>query len=602
MIRTVFVEIKRNIPFDSHVSLVSLQKLHNVKLGYHHYEKCGAITILESISGYMHTQTIEHMISKNLPFSIIIDGSTDSSQNKFFIIYFQILENNVPVVCFYRLVEASSDVTASGIYNSITAVFKLEKVDFINYVKRNLVGYVSDGEPVMSGKKGGLLALFQQNTDNFVYGIHCMAHRLELSIVKALQSVQYFEKFDALINNLFQFYNLNNSKRKSHLKETASKMKKKMYALNYIYHVRWISSELSSINNLKKMWPVIINDLEIIEESTQFDQKSRNLADKLLSQIKGKFFLVILHFLCDVLHHLSFWSLKMQERTALLIDFSEFNEQIYAVFENLKKNNGRDLSLFLEKANCEGDNCQNLNNYYDCSEVKFENEPLIRDEFYGIPKLSEIRNIFLNSIIEQIKSYFPNYELKLFKIFLPKQVPTQIGGALTYGVVEINRLCEIFRMPQSLKLVGDWSNLLISIIDSDDFCTIKTANSEAYAFWSHFLNAPGIAWSEGTKKLIQSILVIPIGSAEAERGFSIFNHAKNSRRSRMTGRHLEDVLRVRINSVNELEKFPAIKYAKHFISEGHLRTDDSRYRKQKLDSLLDNDGQRKIFLPKLTFS
>lgn len=69
----------------------------------------------------------------------------------------------------------------------------------------------------------------------------------------------------------------------------------------------------------------------------------------------------------------------------------------------------------------------------------------------------------------------------------------------------------------------------------------------------------------------------------------------------MIGRHTEDVLRVRINSVNELEKFPAIKYAKHFISEGHLRTDDSRYRKQKVDSLLDNDEQRKKFLPKLTF-
>lgn len=56
---------------------------------------------------------------------------------------------------------------------------------------------------------------------------------------------------------------------------------------------------------------------------------------------------------------------------------------------------------------------------------------------------------------------------------------------------------------------------------------------------------------------------------------------KNLRRSRMTGRHVEDALRVCINSVNELEKIPAVKYAKYFIGEDHLRTDDPRYRKKQ---------------------
>lgn len=116
MIRTVFIELKKNIPFDTHASLVSLQELHGVKLGFHHYEKCGAISFLESMSSYMHMLFLNHMISKNLPFSIIIDGSTDSAETKFLIIYFLILENNIPVMCFYRLVETTSDVTAIGFY------------------------------------------------------------------------------------------------------------------------------------------------------------------------------------------------------------------------------------------------------------------------------------------------------------------------------------------------------------------------------------------------------------------------------------------------------------------------------------------------------
>lgn len=163
----------------------------------------------------------------------------------------------------------------------------------------------------MSGQKGGLLSYFQTNTDNFLYGIHCMAHRLELAIVKAMKTVNYFENFETFVNNLFQFYNLNNSKRKSHLKETAKLLNKKMHALNYIYHVRWISPELQSSTNLKTMWLVLMKDLQFIEDNLKFDQKTRTLADKLASQFRGKNFLVILHFLSDVLHTLSFWSLKM---------------------------------------------------------------------------------------------------------------------------------------------------------------------------------------------------------------------------------------------------------------------------------------------------
>lgn len=600
MFRTVFLEVKKNIAFDSHSSLVSLQEMHGVMMGHHHYEKCGAIAILESMSSHMHTLMIKHMISMNLPFSIILDGSTDSTETKFLIIYFQILDNNIPVMCFYRLVEASSDVTAKGLYESISKAFESEKVDFRNYVKRNLIGYVSDGEAVMSGHRGGLLSYFQANTDNFVYAVHCMAHRLELAIVKSFKIIPYFARFEKFINDLFQFYNLNSSKRKAHLKETANMMKKKLYALNYIYHVRWISSELQSITNLKKMMPVIVNDLEIVRESPQFDKSTQDLASKLVNQFKGKNFLVILHFISDVLHHFSFWSLKMQERTAMLVDFSEFNEKILTTFSHLKNNNGRDLNLFLENAICEEGPCQSLTTYYDSEYVTFENIPLAHDESEGIPQLLEIRERFLDSIIAQIKSYFPSSDLKLFRVFLPKEIPNEIGKALTYGVVEINRLCEVFKMSECLRLVSDWGELLISIIDSEDFCIYKTRNTETHVFWSHFLNAQGIVWSERTKKLIQSILVIPIGSAEAERGFSIFNHIKTSRRSTMLGRHVEDVMRVRINTADDLEKFAASRYAAKFVKDHHLRTDDPRHRKKKVVSLLEEDEMKKKFMPKLS--
>jgi hypothetical protein len=49
------------------------------------------------------------------------------------------------------------------------------------------------------------------------------------------------------------------------------------------------------------------------------------------------------------------------------------------------------------------------------------------------------------------------------------------------------------------------------------------------------------------QKLLHHILALPIGSADAERAFSILFHIRSKRRSRLTPKHLEDNLRVRMN-------------------------------------------------------
>lgn len=103
-----------------------------------------------------------------------------------------------------------------------------------------------------------------------------------------------------------------------------------------------------------------------------------------------------------------------------------------------------------------------------------------------------------------------------------------------------------------------------------------------------------------TTKLIQTILVLPIGSADAERGFSVMNHVKSSRRSRITPKHLEDSMRIRINGPDELEKFPASKYAKRWINENHWRTDDPRKQTKQSSSLLNENESKKKYLPKLS--
>lgn len=111
---------------------------------------------------------------------------------------------------------------------------------------------------------------------------------------------------------------------------------------------------------------------------------------------------------------------------------------------------------------------------------------------------------------------------------------------MTYGVFEVNRICEILKLGDCVNLVRDWGKLTVSIIKSDNFCKFHNSQTETYQFWSHFLNEKGIEWTSKTRRLIQIILVTPIGSAEAERGFSIMNHIKTKRRTRITPGHSQD--------------------------------------------------------------
>lgn len=186
------------------------------------------------------------------------------------------------------------------------------------------MGFVSDEANVMTGETAGLVALVRRFVERRIHAVHCMAHRLHLAIIHAFEKDYYFDEFERTINALYIFYNSRGSKRKSHLRQTAKNMNVKMYEISYIYEVRWISSELASLNRIDKMWAVIIRDLEKTASDIQFNAKSRLEAKRLSLEISGKNFVIIFYFLIDVLQHLAFHSRRMKDRTALLIDYHNF--------------------------------------------------------------------------------------------------------------------------------------------------------------------------------------------------------------------------------------------------------------------------------------
>lgn len=597
MMRTVFTEVKNNVPLASHPEIVNLQKANNVDLGIHHFDRQSATRMMEFISAEMHRRLIDHLLSKNSPVSIILDGSTDVSFRHFLIVYFQAMEDNVPIVYFYKLVETADDETAAGYFNSLKRSFIEEERDLYGYLKSNLIGFASDGASVMMGRNHGLITFFQSYVDNPIYSVHCMAHRLQLAITRCFNTFEYFKEFESVINNVTRFYSGNGYKRRSHLRALSVELNEAIYEMNYIYKARWISSELKVLNNIQKMWHLLVTDLlDISKDEENFSLEARLVAEYLNTYLRGKNFLLLFHFLTDVLEHLSRWSRQMQQRTGLLIDFADFSEKVKNSFEILKTKNGKNLVAFLHNCLCPTQACETTDKYDDTPQVFFNRVELIQDHrTFAVPWLVNIRDEFLSSLIDEVESYFPSGQLKNFDIFKPSNLPSKEEETFTYGTSEVYSICNFFQWNDCKGLQDDWIALLQSMMKSDRYCDGKNKESSSYAFWAQFSKSD-IAWTEKTRQLINTILVLPIGSADAERGFSIMNHIKTSRRTRLTSSHLNDIMRIRINGIDEVNKWPAARHARQWVKAGKYRTDDTRkIKKPRLDQTTD---YKKIFLPK----
>lgn len=610
MMRTVYVINKLTISFSSHEGIVLLQKLNGLEMGHHHYERTSCTRMTELISHSMHEVMLEQILKRNSPISIIVDGTTDSSRVHYMIVYFQTIEERNPVIYFYRILEVHKE-TSQGLFDALMNAWKNEKKDLYNYMRKNLIGFASDGASVNVGRKGGLAQHLKNFAENPLFAIHCMAHRLELAIQHSFDDSVELKKLgkdmDKLINSVYSFYNDKSHKRKTHLKDTAEKLKVQFIELIYIFDVRWIASNYRAMRKISEMWKVLVTDLSEISQDNHFSQSARKKANELQSSLKGKNFLLLFNLMYDVTNELKFWSLELQRRSGLLIDFFSFKTRIVGTFFQLKNENGRYLTTFLNDAVCvlninNIQPCNTVQNYDTAGLIKYQDIDLL-DDIDTMPSLGTVRESFLDELIAELNSYFPDGNLEDFDILSPKRMPNanEEVKCRTYGIIEIRNIAKYFKIDENAVL-DEWQTLLLSVVRSKNYCTIKKEETEALVFWSELLKWPDIAWAENIEKLILTVLVLPISSAEAERGFSTLNYVRNDRRTKLTKDNLENVMRIKLNGPDELDKFGAVKYAEKWIKAGHMRTDDPQGKRKIISTdLLINEEKKKYMLKSTIF-
>ena len=144
--RSIHTLTKRGWSIESHDDLISLQRANGLPMGTHYINYAGAVKMLKFVYHDDHDTLIDFIMQEVKPLSLIVDAATDSMKNHYLVVLFQTLEHNAPVVNFYKNIPIGSNESAKALRDKIVHEFESEKPGFADHVKRNLVGFASDGD------------------------------------------------------------------------------------------------------------------------------------------------------------------------------------------------------------------------------------------------------------------------------------------------------------------------------------------------------------------------------------------------------------------------------------------------------------------------
>lgn len=524
--------------------------------------KCGVNVLPEYRNRKACKEFVHHIASivesdlvmdiKKSPFvSILLDGSTDISGEEQNIVYVRYLKGSDVEESFLSLVPLES-ASSDGYLNALQK--QLQSLNLSELLTGGkLIGIGTDGASSMIGEQNGLIAKLSQFEGlSRLIGIHCIAHRLNLSVLSSVKEVKYLDQIDSAIVSLCKFYR-KSPKRMRELHNVSEALECELLKPQYFHTVRWVGSKVRALTVLVKDWTCFILHLEDIAIK-KGDEAA--MAKGMLKKLKSFRFVLTAHFLIDFLEIFDQLSLIFQKKDILLSQVNCHVERSIYCLETLRKGNGKNEDLVISNTSLKGV-------FQDVQLQAIDNTAYKED-----------RKQMIESGIQYLKDRFTNKETdnvaQATKVFDTLSWPT--GTALQdYGNEDLKILLNHFK--SKLTSEGKEDEML------------KTVMGEWYEFKVfgqklplHDLFDKAISMNDRfplLSKLITIIAVLPTSTASCERGFSIMNLLKNKFRSSLQTDSLNHLMMINMNGPS-LEDFNPQKSVEHwyFQTKGyrHVKT------------------------------
>ena len=261
---------KHERPFSDFKDLCKLHVKNGLSLGETYINDKGCRVFVEAIDGVMKEDESQ-LVNKQGFISVMADSGTDTSNKDLELVYVRFLENGLLVNKYVAVVELKN-ADANGVIASINTgmvQFGLE-----NW-KSQTVAFGSDGASVYVGRLNGVVAKLRVEIP-WLLGVHCIAHRLELSVLDALKHEEQLNNVQEMLQGLYKHYHYS-PKALRELKELAQVLDEKINKSVNLRGTRWLPHISRALTVMIKSFSVIYAHLEntISENTSSVEMRGR---------------------------------------------------------------------------------------------------------------------------------------------------------------------------------------------------------------------------------------------------------------------------------------------------------------------------------------
>ena len=334
---------------------------------------------------------------------IIIDETVNITVTKKLIMYVKIERDGLDETCFLGNYDIP-DGTAKTVFDKVVEAL-LERGIAITRV----TSLGSDGASVMTGKRGGVIALLKEKSP-FAVQVHCVAHRCALAAVDACKAVGKIADYKRTVSSVYSFYK-HSATRTNRLREINANLDEEdIKSLKQQCAVRWLSLH-RAVSAIKDNWPALV--LELTEEAEEGNAQARGI----VNQIQTYNFTAMTHMLCDVLPVMTKLNLVFQKEDVNLSSIRPMVQASVTALTQLIESPGTEEKLFHEGT----------------KDGLFKKVKLTQADQRFIHAFNSVREKYIQHLSDALKDRFPENDLDILNCFDVVFNPTRYPNSSSRG-------------------------------------------------------------------------------------------------------------------------------------------------------------------------
>ncbi|XP_070552471.1 zinc finger protein 862-like [Ptychodera flava] len=315
---------KEELPFTMFAKLCRLHVKNDCEIGQTYFNDHACRAFIEAIADTMK-EDLRNKVSESTFLSTMCDGATDTSTSENELMYVRIIEAGLPQNKFLSI-QALENANAEGILKSIDNGFQDGLRLNGQQWRMKLVGFGADGASVMLGKRNGVAALLKRDVPHLIE-MHCVAHRLELGVLKAIKEETMLQDTKELLQGVYKHYYYS-PKALRELRSVAKTLEESVLKPVNILGTRWIPHMHRAVKVFMRDFKIVVIHFQHTVEERKASAEMQGRAKNALKKLQSYSFLLFLHFLCDILDKTAMLSEVMQKDVLVLTQVNTALERV----------------------------------------------------------------------------------------------------------------------------------------------------------------------------------------------------------------------------------------------------------------------------------